>query len=155
MNSNSRNAMACLTAAVWVSLGSATLAHAASTPVTLQGQIVLRPLTPGEIKTYGLTGLQGASGLSAVGVGQPAYLEALVNIAIAPSNITSVTWVLTNKPIGSAAVLASSPLGTNVPTYKMADRLTLQVAGRTLLRPDIAGQYAVVATIVTADGSGT
>jgi hypothetical protein len=37
----------------------------------------------------------------------------------------------------------------------MADRLTLQVAGRTLLRPDVAGQYAVVATIVTAGGSGT
>src|SRR5512137_1777029 len=122
MNSNSRNAMACLTAAVWVSLGSATLAHAASTPVTLQGQIVLRPLTPGEIKTYGLTGLQGASGLSAVGVGQPAYLEVLVNSAIPASSLTNIAWSLTSKPIGSTAVLAASPLGTNVPTYKMADR---------------------------------
>lgn len=132
--------------------GAATTMRAAP---ALNGQVTLRPLTPQDIKDYSLTGLQGASGLSAVGVGQPAYLEALVNIAIAPSNITSVTWVLTNKPIGSVATLASSPLGTNVPTFKMADRLTLQVAGRKLLRPDVAGQYTVVATIVTAGGSGT
>lgn len=137
----------------------ALLTAGAATPMwaapALNGQVTLRPLTPQDIKDYSLTGLQGASGLSAVGVGQPAYLEALVNIGIAPSNITSVTWVLTNKPIGSVAALASSPLGTNVPTFKMADRLTLQVAGRALLRPDVAGQYTVVATIVTAGGSGT
>ena len=62
--------------------------------------------------------------------------------------------MLTNKPAFSTAVLTNSPLGTNVPTYKMADRLTLQVAGRTMFRPDLVGQYTVRATIVTAS-SGT
>src|SRR5512136_1975350 len=118
-----RGVPSCLLMFVIMAVGSAMPLTAA--PPALNAQIALRPLTPQEIKDYSLTGFQGASGLSAVGVGQPAYLEALVNIAIAPSNITSVTWVLTNKPIGSAAVLESSPLGANVPTYKMADRLTL------------------------------
>ena len=99
-----------------------TITAEAAAPA-LNGQISLRPLTPSEIKDYGLPATSETSGgLSAVGVGQPAYLEALVNAAIAPSNIVSVVWTLTNKPIGSAAVLTNSPLGTNVPTYKMADR---------------------------------
>ena len=149
----------CLMAVVLMAIGTTTTALAAAP--ALQGQVTLRPLTPSEIKDYSLTGLQGASGLTAVGVGQPAYLEALVNAAIAPSNIVSVTWVLTSKPIGSAAALASSPLGANIPTYKMADRYNqagapvFQLAGRTLLRPDITGQYTVTVTIVTAGGSGT
>jgi len=144
-------ATTCLMAVALMAVAAATTGGAAP---ALNGLVTLRPLTPQDIKDYSLTGLQGASGLNAVGVGQPAYLEALVNIAIAPSNITSVTWVLTNKPIGSTATLASSPLGPNVPLFNMADRSRFQVAGRTLLRPDIAGQYTVVATIVTA-GSGT
>jgi hypothetical protein len=65
-----------------------------------------------------------------------------------------VTWVLTNKPIGSMAQLVPSPLGTNVPTYKPADQVAFQVAGRMMLRPDVAGQYSVVATITTMS-SGT
>ncbi len=147
-----KKAPTCLVAVVLMAVGAATKVGAAAP--ALQGQIAVRPLTPQDIKDYKLTGLQGASGLSTVGLGQPAYLEALVNIAIAPSNIVGVTWVLTNKPPGSAAELTASPLGTDVPTYKMADRLTTQVAGRTLLRPDVAGQYTVVATIDTT-GSGT
>ncbi len=125
----------------------------------LNGKVVLRPLTPSEIKTYGLTGAQGASGLSAVGVGQPAYLEALVNAAIAPSNIVSVTWTLASKPVGSSAALVTSPLGSNVPPGYIADRINnsgaavTQVADRTMLRPDMAGQYTVSAAIVTT-GSG-
>lgn len=145
---------ACLLAATLVVVGAATNATAA-TPAApaLNGQIALRALTPQDIKDYALTGAQGASGLDTVGLGQPAYLEALVNVAIAPSNITSVTWVLTNQPAGSAAVLADSPLGSNVPTFKMADRESLQVVGRKLLRPDVAGQYTVIATIVTSTGT--
>ena len=139
-------------AVVLMAVGAATTVRAAAP--ALQGQIAVRSLTPQDIKDYQLTGLQGASGLNTVGLGQPAYLEALVNIAIAPSNVVGVTWVLTNKPIGSVAELATSPLGANVPTYKMADRLTTRVAGRTLLRPDLVGQYTVVATIDTT-GSGT
>jgi hypothetical protein len=132
------------------------LAGATSTVMgaALQGQIALRPLTPQDIKDYSLTGLQRASGLSTVGLGQPAHLEALINSAVAPSNIVSVTWVLTSKPVGSVAALESSPLGTNVPTYRIIDRSSTQVAGRTLLRPDVVGQYTVAVSIVTTD-SGT
>ena len=75
-----------------------------------------------------------------------------MNIA---SNITSVTWVLTNQPVLSVATFTSSPLGTNVPVYEPSDRASLRVAGRTLLRPDVAGQYTVVATIVTSGSSST
>jgi hypothetical protein len=139
-------------------LGVATMAGA-STP--LQGQIALRPLTPSEIKDYALTNAQGASGLSTIGLGEPAYLEILVNAAIPPAQITNVTWALSNAPVGSAAALAPSPLGTNVPTYKMAERYNQtgapydQVAGRILLRPDIAGQYTVTATVQTVNNGAT
>src|ERR1017187_5958058 len=152
--------LTCIMAVVLIVAGAATTALAA--PPALQGQIALRPLTPSEITDYGLpASTETASGLSAVGKGQPIYLEALVNSAIAPSNIVSVTWALTNKPVGSVAPFTSSPLGANVPTYKMADRFdnsgkpVSQVAGRTLLRPDLTGQYTVLVTIVTAGGSGT
>jgi hypothetical protein len=121
----------------------------------MNGQVSLRPLTPQEKKTYALPNAQLSGGVSSVGVGTPAYLDALVNIAVAPSNITSVTWVLTNRPVGSAAELQASPLGVNVPPYKMADRVSLQVAGRTLLVPDMPGQYEVVASIVTATNGTT
>ena len=79
-----------------------------------------------------------------------------MNIAIAPSNIVSVTWALTNTPPFSTAAFTNSPLGTNVPVYDVSDRVrSYQVAGtHALLRPDLVGQYTVVATIVTA-GSGS
>src|SRR5687767_5119084 len=57
--------------------GTTTVVNAAGPP--LQGQVTLRPLTPQEITDYALTDVQGASGLSTIGVGQPAYLEVLVN----------------------------------------------------------------------------
>ena len=57
------------------------------------------------------------------------------------------------------AVLLTSPLGTNVPLFKTGDRVTggasgaptpyLQLAGRTFFRPDVVGQYTVLATITT------
>jgi hypothetical protein len=126
----------------------------------LTGQVTIRPLTPTEIKSYSLTGAQVASGLNNVGLGGPVYLDALVNAAIAPSNIVSVTWSLTNAPLGSAAVVTNSPLGTNVPIYKSADRWTtslapyLQIAGRAFVRPLVPGSYTVLATITTT-GSGS
>jgi len=133
-------------------MGATTCAQAAAPE--LLGQVAIRPLSPQEIKDYALTGQQGASGLSTIGVGQPAYLEALINIEIAPSNIVSVLWALTNQPLGSVAALAPSPLGANVPTYKMVDRLSHQVAGRMVLRPDVVGDYKVAVRIETVD-SGT
>jgi len=142
----------CLLAVVLTALGAATTGQAAAP--ALQGQVVVRPLTPQEIKDYNLTGAQGASGLATVGRGQPAYLEALVNINVPPAGITNVTWALTYKPVLSTATLMPSPLGAGVPTYKMADRVVSQVAGRTVLRPDVEGQYTVTVTIQTAS-SGT
>lgn len=127
----------------------------------LQGQITLRPLTPQERADYGLGDAQGASGLSTIGVGQPAYLEVLVNNAVPNADITNVTWALTIKPIGSSAALSDSPLGNNVPTFKISDRFSssgaplYKVAGRAVLRPDARGQYTVKATIQTASSGET
>lgn len=138
----------------------------------LQGQITVRPLTPQDIKDYSLTGLQGASGLTTVGVGQPAYLEVLINNAVTNSDITNIVWTLAAKPAGSAATLQTSPLGTNVPTYRIADRISNSgnpvykvpqvagnpgpaLAGRTMLRPDVAGLYTVNVSIQTASSGST
>jgi Doubled CXXCH motif (Paired_CXXCH_1)/Cytochrome c554 and c-prime len=150
---------ACLMAVVLMAIGAAMTVQAAAP--ALQGQVTLRPLTPSEIKDYALTGAQGASGLSTVGKGQPAYLEALVNNAVTNSDITNIVWTLTVRPAGSAAALAASPLGTNVPTYKMADRYNnsgaavYKVAGRTLLRPDVTGLYTVTVSIRSASSGST
>jgi hypothetical protein len=143
-------------------------AIAAKAQTNLQPQIVLRPLTAVDVSTYGLpanTDLSG--GLSTIGVGMPAYLELEVNTNFPASNIVSVVWTMTSKPIGSAAALTNSPLGTNVPIYEPSDRLAYQVAGqsagstfgRAVLRPDIAGSallaehYTVRATITTTTGT--
>jgi hypothetical protein len=136
-------------------VGAAAPVHAAATP--LNGQIVPRPLTPTEIATYGLGNAQFSAGLTTVAVGEPVYLDAIVTAVIAPSNIVGVTWSLpsTNRPLSSAAVLTNSPLGANVPIYKMADRYNqagvpaFQLAGRAFLRPDVVGQYTILATITT------
>lgn len=135
------------------------LAASAAAPA-LQGQVTLRPLTREDVVIYGLGDLQTASGLSAVGLGQPAYLEVLLNNAVPTADVTNLTWTLATKPPGSAAELLESPLGSNIPTYKVADRVNqafapvLKVASRRLLRPDVAGQYTIKVTIETAS-SGT
>jgi hypothetical protein len=127
----------------------------------LQGQITLRPLTPGEIKDFGLKDAQRASGLSTIPVGAPAYLELLVNVAVPAADITNASFTLSTKPIGSSAAMSDSPLGTNVPTYKIADRINnsgapvFKVVGRAVLRPDMRGQYTVNATIQTATSGST
>ncbi len=141
-------------------IGAVATVNAAT--LSMNGQVVLRPLTPTEISAYGLTNAQFSAGLGTVALGEPVYLDAMVSATIAPSNIISVTWSLpsTNKPLSSAAVLTNSPLGTNVPLYKMADRYNQagapvsQLAGRKFLRPDVVGQYTVLATITTAASSG-
>jgi len=136
-----------------ITLVSALSAGAATT--VLAPQIVSRPLTPGDKTRYGLaSSLEVSGGLNTVAVGTPIYLEAEVSSTIAPSNITSVTWALTDKPLNSAAALIDSPLGSNVPVYEPVDRSVYQVASRSLLRPDLTGQYTVTATIAIS-GSGT
>jgi hypothetical protein len=130
--------------------GAGTAAHAAT--AALSGQINLRPITPQDIKDYGLTnGVQGSAGLPTVGLGQPAYLEALVGSAtnVWPF-ITNVTWTLASQPVGSQAALQDSPLGSNVPTFRPRERTDLQVVSRKLLRPDLAGQYVVAIQLDSA-----
>ncbi|MEI7437217.1 MAG: multiheme c-type cytochrome [bacterium] len=117
-------------------------------------KINLRPLTPGEIVSYVLTNkTQLAAGIQDVGIGQPAYLEALVTKG---TIVTQVTWTLAAKPTGSAAVLQYSPL-TNLPSYDSGDRSTFIIAGgtngRSMLVPDVVGSaskgdYTVVLQVM-------
>jgi len=140
----------------------AMAATTAQAQASLQARLVARPLTPGDISTYKLpASTETSGGLTTVGVGTPVYLEVDVANTIPAADITGVNWVLTSKPLGSAAALTASPLGTNVPVYEPSDRLIYQVAGgaagRMVLRPDMANlpagvqdQYTVTATITTA-----
>jgi hypothetical protein len=147
----------CLLAVVLTAMAAADDANAQT---NLQAQIVARPLSPGDIVTYGLPANSEVSGgLFNCPLGEPLYLEAEVSSNFPASNIVSVTWAITNKPAGSTAALQPSPLGTNVPIYEPSDRLAYYVAGRTLLRPDITGSpilaehYTVVTTITTTTGT--
>ena len=133
----------CLMPLVLMALGYSTTTWAAAP--ALQGYATLRPLTPTEIKAYSLTGIQGASGLNTVGVGQPFYLEAIVNAAIAPSNIISVTWTLTAKPLDSMATLLPSPLGTAIPTYKTYDYWAIEYAYKPIAAGDEAAELRRIA----------
>jgi hypothetical protein len=143
----------CLAAAALLLIGTASVVQAAPTP--LNATLALRPLTPTEIEEYGLGSTNEASGgLTTIAVGEPAYLEALVNIAIDPATITNVTWTLVAQPPGSMVTNVASPLGTNVPVYYPADQTVYQVAGRQFLRPDVVGPYTVNVTIQTS-GSGS
>jgi hypothetical protein len=152
----------CLAAALTL-LGTASAVRAAAP--ALSGSLTLRPLTPTEIKTYGLTGsnAQFSAGCKNVALGEPVYIDAMVNAAIAPSNIVGVTWTLatSNKPSGSLAALSPSPLSNSVPLYNTSDRYTgensspaYQLADRAFFRPDVIGTYTVNATITTV-GSGS
>ena len=143
----------CLAAVGLLTLAAAPPARAAAPALT--GQVIARPLTPGDKGLYGLpASLDVSGGLSTVAVGTALYLEAQVNLAIPASDVTNVSWAVT-VPVGSAAVLQPSPLGTNVPIYEPADRAVLKVADRVLLRPDVTGQYSVTATISTASSGST
>ncbi|HWQ92561.1 MAG TPA: cytochrome c3 family protein [Clostridia bacterium] len=126
---------------------SSALAAAPAAPVP---RLDLRPVTSSDIKDYGLPATtQISGGLATVGIGQAVYLEALVDIAIPTADILNVSWVLTNKPAGSAATFTASPLGVNVPIYEPSSRATLKVAGRSLLRPDVTGRYTIEAIVTT------
>lgn len=139
--------------ALAMACGAASMLHAET---ALNARLVFRPLTPGDITTYKLPATtQTSGGLRTVALGGPAYMELQVNSAYPDADITGVTWSLSLKPGDSKAGLVDSPLGKNVPVYEPSDRLAYKVAGRTLLRPDIAGQYTVTATIATASGQKT
>jgi len=134
--------------AVLLAIMIAGVAIAQTAPLA---KISSRPLSRDDLSAAGLPStMELSGGLFTVGVGMPAYLEAQLDINIPASDIVSATWKLTTVPSGSKAALTDSPLTSKVPIYEPSDRLILQVAGRTLLRPDIAGVYVVSATIVTA-----
>jgi len=122
----------------------------AASAASLGAQLAPRPLTPQEIKTYALTGNLSSGGLTTVAINQQVYLEVLISAAVPDTDNVTVDWTLASKPIGSAAALASSPLGANVPPFNMYDRLANKVAGRSMLVPDITGQYVVNAVVTTA-----
>jgi len=145
--SHLRGEPAGLMAVALMTMAVTTLANAQT---GLQVQLAARPLTPGEITACKLPSTtETSAGLTTLGVGQPAYLEAQIDIGIATSDITGVTWALTSRPAGSAAAITDSPLGTSIPVFEPSDRSVMQAAGRALLRPDVAGEYVVTATVVT------
>jgi len=144
-------ATTCLLAVLLVALCATNV----SAQTTLAAQLIPRAVTNDDIATFNLpTGTDRSGGLTTVGLGEAAYLEAEVDINVPASQISSVTWSIASKPAGSKATFTSSPLGANVPVYPPSDALVYQIAGRNLLRPDVAGIYNISATITTA-GSGT
>jgi len=148
----------CLKAVGLMTMVAAITANAATPPAppALNGQLVLRPVTPGDVTVYKLPSTtENSGGLTTVGVGTPVYLEAEMNKVIPAANIVTVTWTLTNAPQFSTAALTASPLGTNIPIYDVNARASYQVASRMLLRPDLEGQYTVIASIVTTTNGTT
>lgn len=150
-NSSTKRAAVCL--ATMALLGAAFISR--SYAAALNGVLTVRPLTAQEIKQYSLTGAQVGSGLTTVGVNQSVYLDALINVAVTNTDVPVVTWSIANAPVGSLAVLTNSPLGANVPPYRMSDRSSLKVAGRALLKPDVVGQYTVNVSIITTTSGST
>ena len=135
-------------------IATASLSNA---QIPLQARLVTRAVTPGDISNNKLPStVETSGGFINVGLGQPAYLEVDINITVPASDISGVTWTLTSKPAGSAATIGTSPLPATLPVFEPSDRLIYQVAGRALLRPDVAGEYAVTAVVTTkSNGSAT
>lgn len=117
----------------------------------LRARISLRAVTRDDIAASKLpAATQTSAGLSTVGIGQPAYLDALVDSTIPAAEIVGVTWSLTRKPADSQAEITDGPLPMEVPPYESADRQDYQLGKRALLRPDVAGVYMVQAVVQTA-----
>ncbi|MEI6563178.1 MAG: hypothetical protein WCO42_02585 [bacterium] len=128
---------------------------AQAAPLTAAVQIISRPVTPQNIKDWGLTNTtQKSHGLVNNGIGQPIYLEALVTKAAV---VTNVTWSLT-VPTGSGVTnLLASPITNGVPPYDIGDQIAYQVADRKVLVPDVVGStlkgdYTVIVTVSVSNG---
>src|SRR5215469_3888991 len=123
----------------------------------LNTRLIPRPLTTGDISTYKLPSTTETSlGLINATLGEAIYLEADINIAIPPADITGVTWALLSQPSGSQAAILNNTLPASLPLYEPSDRSLYQVAGRALLRPDVAGEYVAAVTVATkSEGTAT
>jgi len=114
-------------------------------------KLVIRPLSPQEIKDYTLPATtQKSPGLATLGIGEAAYLEVQLDTGTVSSG---TTWTLAG-PSGSTAQLADSPLGTAVP-LNLAERAVRILGSRRMLVPDRAGQYTVTARVARTVGDTT
>ena len=123
-------------------------------------KINTRPLTPQEIKDYGLTNTtQTANGTHVVGLGQPVYLELLVEPGTV---VTQVVWTLDavidedGDPLASTAAITESPLGLEIPTFDFGyweeyGRDPLDVIDRALIVPDLKGTYQISVAASTSN----
>ena len=148
-------ALAGLPAVALMAVAATTTLSAQTTTTTLAPRLALRQLTTGEVSNYKLPStIQLSGGLGTIGIGEPWYLEVQIDATIPSQQIAGVIWTLTTRPSGSQAAFVDSPLPLSIPIGEPSDRLIYQVAGRKMLRPDVAGEYVVTAT-VTAGSSGT
>jgi hypothetical protein len=113
-------------------------------------KINTRPLTPQEIEDNGLDAYtQTANGTHVVGLGQPVYLELLVE---AGTVVTQIVWTLDSVVSGSMATLTDSPIPMSMPTYDVGDQKKFgDVRDRALIVPDLQGVYEVSVQAFTAD----
>ena len=116
-------------------------------------KINARPLTPQEIIDYELpAGTQTSGGNPVVGLGQPVYLELLVE---AGTVVTQAVWTLEsvvnvdNEPISSSAAITDSPLPESMPTYNSVDRVAYDVVDRAVIVPDVKGTYTIEVQAMT------
>jgi hypothetical protein len=104
-------------------------------------KINTRPLTPQEIVDNGLDAYtQTANGTHVVGLGQPVYLELLVE---AGTVVTQAVWTLDSVVSGSTATLTDSPIPMSMATYDAGDQNDFDVIDRALIVPDLQGVYEI------------
>jgi hypothetical protein len=116
-------------------------------------RIDTRPLTPQEISTYGLPGgTQIANGNPVVGLGQPVYLDLLVE---AGTVVSQVVWSLDavvdvdDLPVASGATITNSPLTASVPSYDSVDQVAFDLVSRRMIVPDVKGTYQISVAVLT------
>ena len=125
-------------------------------PAAHAAQISARPLTPQEIHDNHLPeGTVPSGGLTNVGVGEPIYLEVLVDKGTVVSNVqwsvAPVDYYIFPAP-NSMADIEPSPIPAEMPIYSPGDREVYDAFGRVMFVPDAVGAYRVQA-IVTIGGS--
>ena len=146
LNTISRGALALALAAVvlgaFASIGQAQMINA-------------RPLTHQEIKDYSLPAetTHPSGGLMTVGVGEPIYLEILVEKG---TTVSGVTWSVIKRPLAdppSTADFQASPITANIPAYEPNEKAIYDAFGRTMFSPDAVGQFEIKAVVNASSGT--